>query len=93
MDTTWLTEQTAKRSDIFDDFEFNTKVQIGRGSYGHVYKVKPKNASEGIKFYALKEVEMGYHSTSTCREIAVCATEHCTINPNTLKRFLKFFHF
>lgn len=74
MDTAWLLDQTLKRPDIFDEFDFSKKVQIGRGSYGHVYKVTSKNARRGSKCYALKEVELGYHSPSTCRELAVCTS-------------------
>lgn len=70
MDFEFLATATANRPKVFDDYDFNESVRIGRGSYGQVYKAREKNSSND-QFFALKEVEMTSYSPSTCREIAV----------------------
>ena len=51
--------------------------QVGRGTYGHVYKAKRKDGSDP-KEYALKQIEGAGLSMSACREIAVsCVFKLC----------------
>jgi len=64
--------QTAKqREKVEDIFDFEG-CKIGRGTYGHVYKAKPKRANAELgKVYALKLIEGTGISMSACREIAI----------------------
>jgi cyclin-dependent kinase 8/11 len=50
-----------------------THVQVGRGTYGLVYKAKPKNPfrDNDPKEYAIKLIEGTGISMSVCREIAL----------------------
>lgn len=74
MDHQFVLEAAKKRPRVLEDYEFNEHVQIGRGSYGQVYKAREKTSTNNsMTFYALKEVELTSYSPSTCREIAVCA--------------------
>lgn len=70
MDFQFTSDAAIRRPKVFDDYDFNDNVRIGRGSYGQVYKAREKKSNDN-KFYALKEVELSAYSPSTCREIAV----------------------
>lgn len=71
MDYEFVKCTTSARLKVDDNYEFNESLQIGRGSYGVVYKVREKGEHENKKFYALKVIELAPYSPSTCREIAV----------------------
>ncbi|CAG0907120.1 unnamed protein product [Cyprideis torosa] len=61
-------EQRAKVEDLFD-YE---GCKVGRGTYGHVYKARKKDATAGEnREYALKQIEGTGLSMSACREIAL----------------------
>lgn len=57
-----------RRPKVVEEFDFDSDVRIGRGSYGQVYKVRNK---EDGRYYAVKEVELSSFSPATHREIAV----------------------
>lgn len=52
-----------------------SNIQVGRGTYGHVYKAQPRHpeqiAKNGAKEFALKLIEGQGFSMSACREIAL----------------------
>ncbi|XP_032225919.1 cyclin-dependent kinase 8 isoform X2 [Nematostella vectensis] len=57
------------REKVEDIFEFEG-CKVGRGTYGHVYKAKLKDSTNGRE-YALKQIEGTGISMSACREIAL----------------------
>lgn len=71
MDHEFIRKTESQRPKIEDNFELNENYQIGRGSYGVVYKVKRKSNNSHNRFYALKLVDLTPYSASTCREISV----------------------
>lgn len=71
MDDNFIREAQAKRPKIEEHFDLKEEHQIGRGSYGVVYKVQRKSAIKSNKYYALKLVDLSPYSSSTCREISV----------------------
>lgn len=74
MDYQFVSEAKKNRRTVFQEYDFNENVRIGRGSYGQVYKAREKSTfiDRSKPFYALKEVELTSYSPSTYREIAVC---------------------
>lgn len=76
MDYEFVMKQYAQRRKVYQEYEFDDGVRIGRGSYGQVYKAIERSklqnkSSKKTKYFALKEVEMSSYSSSTCRELAV----------------------
>lgn len=71
MDFEFIKNTKMARPKFNDDYEFDESLQIGRGSYGTVYKIREKGKKSNGKYYALKVVELTPYSPSTCREIAV----------------------
>lgn len=69
MDYDFKISMNDKRQRVEDLFEFEGS-KVGRGTYGHVYKAKPKDIKD-TKEYALKEIEGTGISMSACREIAL----------------------
>lgn len=61
-----LAQERTKVEDLFD-YE---GCKVGRGTYGHVYKAKPKDPKDDL-VYALKQIEGSGISMSACREIAL----------------------
>lgn len=74
MDFSFVLKQYESRPNVEDEFDFNENFIIGKGSYGHVYKVQKKSIDDDNKYYALKELNMSTHLHSTCRELAVSYT-------------------
>lgn len=67
-----MAKSQALRPKIRDVFEFHENLQIGRGSYGVVYKIHKKDQTPANrKYYALKVIELIPYSPSACREISV----------------------
>ncbi|CAB3407144.1 unnamed protein product [Caenorhabditis bovis] len=74
IDHAFKEELARKRERVEDLFYYeNSKVRIGRGTYGLVYKATPKgnNPKYPQKEYALKMIEGQGFSMSACREIAL----------------------
>lgn len=69
MDHEFKQKTLAERAKVEDLFDYEG-CKVGRGTYGHVYKGKPKDSSDG-KEYALKQIEGTGISMSACREIAL----------------------
>ncbi|KFD54089.1 hypothetical protein M514_05108 [Trichuris suis] len=65
-------QMNAARQRVEDLFDFEG-CKIGRGTYGHVYKARPKDEQAGDrkKEYAIKLIEGTGISMSACREIAL----------------------
>lgn len=63
---------SAQRQRVEDLFDFEG-CKVGRGTYGHVYKARRRDASSEPlgKEYALKLIEGSGISMSACREIAL----------------------
>lgn len=74
MDAEFIKKTELRRPKVDNHFELNENYQIGRGSYGVVYKVKRRSDNKNTRFYALKLVELAPYSSSTCREISVSFT-------------------
>lgn len=72
MDYEFVRCTEATRPKVEDNYEFDDNLQIGRGSYGTVYKIREKGSDLNRKYFALKVVELTPYSPSTCREISVC---------------------
>ncbi|XP_067946925.1 cyclin-dependent kinase 8-like isoform X2 [Watersipora subatra] len=74
MDYDYKLKCSNKRVKVEDVYEFEG-CKVGRGTYGHVYKAKPKAGTEEkddeAKEYALKLIEGAGISMSACREIAL----------------------
>lgn len=72
MDHEFVLKARQQRPNIRDVYELNEDLQIGRGSYGVVYKIHRKNeTAANRKYYALKVIELLPYSPSACREISV----------------------
>lgn len=72
MDHEFVARTKEQRPKIRETYEFNEDLQIGRGSYGVVYKIHQKNDKvDARKYYALKVIELLPYSPSACREISV----------------------
>ncbi|KAK3097208.1 hypothetical protein FSP39_007503 [Pinctada imbricata] len=69
MDYDFKRRTAAERQKVEDLFDFEG-CKVGRGTYGHVYKAKRKDGTEGREF-ALKQIEGTGISMSACREIAL----------------------
>jgi len=71
MDAEFKAATVKRREKVEDIFDYEG-CKIGRGTYGHVYKAKPKRAgADQSKVYALKLIEGTGISMSACREIAI----------------------
>ncbi|XP_003743179.1 cyclin-dependent kinase 8 [Galendromus occidentalis] len=72
MDYEFKVKTSSEREKVEDLFDFEG-CKVGRGTYGHVYKARPKNANErsDSREYALKQIEGTGISMSACREIAL----------------------
>uniref|UniRef100_A0A8R1HGH8 Cyclin-dependent kinase 8 n=1 Tax=Caenorhabditis japonica TaxID=281687 RepID=A0A8R1HGH8_CAEJA len=73
IDENFKKELTMKRERVEDLFYFENSKEIGRGTYGLVYKAVPKHPNGRFpnKEYALKMIEGQGFSMSACREIAL----------------------
>ena len=69
MDYEFKARLASIRDKVEDIFEFEG-CKVGRGTYGHVFKAKPKDKNDD-QVYALKQIEGTGISMSACREIAV----------------------
>jgi len=69
MDYEFKQKLASERQRVEDIFEYEG-MKVGRGTYGHVYKAKRKDGTDG-KEYALKQIEGTGISMSACREIAL----------------------
>ena len=68
MDYEFKVKTSSEREKVEDLFDFEG-CKVGRGTYGHVYKARPKNANErsDSREYALKQIEGTGISMSACR--------------------------
>lgn len=72
MDYEFVETARINRPKIRETYELNENLQIGRGSYGVVYKIHRKDQHcKEKKYYALKVIELLPYSPSACREISV----------------------
>ncbi|XP_022644130.1 cyclin-dependent kinase 8-like isoform X2 [Varroa jacobsoni] len=69
MDYEFKVKTSAEREKVEDQFDFEG-CKVGRGTYGHVYKARPKDSTDNRE-YALKQIEGTGISMSACREIAL----------------------
>ena len=74
VDYEWKEQMSVRRQRVEDLFDFEG-CKVGRGTYGHVYKARPKGAAvpygcDAAQF-ALKLIEGTGISMSACREIAL----------------------
>ncbi|KAI9578502.1 hypothetical protein GQX74_009076 [Glossina fuscipes] len=69
MDYDFKMKTQKERTKVEDLFNYEG-CKVGRGTYGHVYKAKWKETSDG-KEYALKQIDGTGLSMSACREIAL----------------------
>lgn len=75
MDYEYKLKTAAERAKVEDLFDYEG-CKVGRGTYGHVYKAKRKDARfilprSDNREYALKQIEGAGISMSACREIAL----------------------
>ncbi|PAA74321.1 hypothetical protein BOX15_Mlig008553g16 [Macrostomum lignano] len=71
MDADFRRQLSARRERVEDAFEFEGR-KVGRGSYGQVFKTKPRSCADApAGDYALKQIEGSGLSMSACREIAL----------------------
>lgn len=72
MDHEFVMKNKRIRPNVREKFELNDDLQIGRGSYGVVYKVHRRNDTRPNKqYFALKVIDLLPYSPSACREISV----------------------
>nr|XP_014088657.1 cyclin-dependent kinase 8 [Bactrocera oleae] len=69
MDYDFKMKTQMERTKVEDLFNYEG-CKVGRGTYGHVYKAKWKERTDG-KEYALKQIDGTGLSMSACREIAL----------------------
>ncbi|KAH9419284.1 cyclin-dependent kinase 8 [Dermatophagoides pteronyssinus] len=69
MDYEFKEKLAQERAKVEDLFEYEG-CKVGRGTYGHVYKARPKESNDD-RVYALKQIEGSGISMSACREIAL----------------------
>lgn len=65
MDYEFKVKTSSEREKVEDQFDFEG-CKVGRGTYGHVYKARPKDSSDNRE-YALKQIEGTGISMSACR--------------------------